>query len=293
MSENTQLEFTGERFLPECQREIWYEHYHRYHMVAQWIKGKVVLDAACGEGYGSHILSHHADRVLGVDVSADAVGHAKNTYKKDNLRFMQSDILALDLPEKSVDVVVSFETIEHLAEHEQLLAVFKKVLKDDGLLIVSTPDKAEYSDKTGFDNEYHVKELYKDEFADLIGKQFKYTEWLGQKLMFQSAIWRMDQPLKSMTMQTHQNSGQALTGQMPFNPLYFIVLASNKSIDMTDVTDCYGFTDDSESVYEHYNEMIREYISVAEKFVKLNDQQEKWRKHPIIGRCIRWFDKEK
>ncbi|WP_154222387.1 class I SAM-dependent methyltransferase [Marinicella rhabdoformis] len=293
MSENTKLKFTGERFLPECQREIWYEHYHRYHMVAEWVEGKVVLDAACGEGYGSHILSHKADRVLGVDVSVEAIEHAKSEYSNKNLRFMHSDILALDLPENSVDVVVSFETIEHLAEHEQLLAVFKRVLKDDGMLIISTPDKAEYSDKTGFENEYHIKELYKDEFSDLIHKEFKYTEWFGQKLMFQSAIWRMDQKLKTLTMQTHQDDGKALLDKMPFNPLYFIVVASNKSIDTSMVDDCYGFTDSSESVYEHYNEMIREYISVAEKFVKLNDQQDKWRKHPIIGRCIRWFDKEK
>lgn len=293
MTEKSQLEFTGERFLPECQREIWYEHYHRYHVAANWVKGKVVLDAACGEGYGSHILAQHADRVLGVDVSEEAVAHAKNSYTKDNLRFMKSDVLALDLPEKSVDVVVSFETIEHLAAHQELLAVFKRVLKDDGLLIISTPDKAEYSDKTGFNNEYHVKELYRDEFETLIAEQFDHTEWLGQKLMFQSAIWRLNQPLNQLTMQTHQESGQALTDQMPFNPLYFVVLASNKKIDTNLINDCYGFTDAEESVYEHYNEMIREYISVAKKFMKLNDQQEKWRKHPIIGRCIRWFVKEK
>ena len=71
------------------------------------------------------------------------------------------------------------------------------------------------------------------------------------------------------------------------------ILASNKKVETAQLSDLYAFTDAGESVYEHYNEMIREYISVAEKFVTLNDQQEKWRKHPIIGRCIRWFDKEK
>lgn len=292
MPEQQKLSFTGERFLPECQREIWYEHYHRYHVVADWVENKVVLDAACGEGYGSHILAQKADRVLGIDVSSEAVQHAKSAYPQDNLRFMQGDVLALDLPDHSVDVVVSFETIEHVAEHQQLLSEFKRVLKKDGLLIISTPDKAEYSDKTGFVNEYHVKELYQDEFADLIGAEFKHTQWLGQKLMFQSAIWRLNQPLHSMRTHAQMEKGATLRDQLPFAPLYFIVLASNQSIDEGMINDCYGFTDEKESVYEHYNEMIREYISVAEKFMHLNDQQAKWRAHPIIGRVIRWFDKE-
>ena len=74
MSEN--LEFTGERFTPECTREIRYEHYHRYAVAAEWVKGRKVLDAACGEGYGSHWLAQRADSVTGIDVSAEAIAHA-------------------------------------------------------------------------------------------------------------------------------------------------------------------------------------------------------------------------
>ena len=54
------MEFTGERFVPECQREIWYEHWHRYALAARYAAGRRVLDAACGEGYGSALLARHA-----------------------------------------------------------------------------------------------------------------------------------------------------------------------------------------------------------------------------------------
>ena len=65
MSDN--LSFTGERFTPECVREIWYEHWHRYALAARYAAGRRVLDAACGEGYGSALLARHAKDVVGVD----------------------------------------------------------------------------------------------------------------------------------------------------------------------------------------------------------------------------------
>ena len=178
MSEQN-LEFTGERFVPECEREIWYEHYHRYLMACDVVSGKKVLDAACGEGYGSHLLASYADKVVAVDIDESSIDHAKRRYRRDNLKFLCADVLEIPTPDNSFDVVVSFETLEHLAEHQQLLSEFKRVLKEDGVLIISTPDKAEYSDKTGFDNEYHVKELYRHEFKELLDSHFTQQVWLG------------------------------------------------------------------------------------------------------------------
>jgi len=62
------------------------------------------------------------------------------------------------------DLVVSFETIEHHDEHEQMLAEVKRVLKPDGMAIISSPDKAIYTDKPEYHNSFHVKELYREEF---------------------------------------------------------------------------------------------------------------------------------
>ncbi|WP_395374404.1 methyltransferase domain-containing protein [Marinicella sp. W31] len=291
MSESQTLEFTGERFTPECQREIWYEHMHRYAMLEPVIKGKTVLDAACGEGYGSHMLSQWADSVVGVDIDEQAITHAHKRYQIDNLEFKQSDVLQLPFADDHFDVVVSFETLEHLAEHEALLTEFKRVLKSDGCLIISTPDKAEYSDKTGFDNAYHVKELYQHEFKDLLDQFFPEQQWFGQKLAFFSSLWQLQKQPQTVTLKTYAEEALADGQDVNYSPMYYVVVASQQKLPAL-FSDLHLFTDVDETVYAHYNEMIREYISVAEKFVALNDKHEAWKKHPIWGRIIRWLEKK-
>jgi len=163
------LEFTGERFTPECEREIWYEHYHRYALAARWCANRRILDAACGEGYGSSMLARTATSVEGVDISPEAISHANQRYgHQQNVNFQLADCTKLPFGDDEFDCVVSFETLEHLAEHDRLLAEFRRVLKADGCLILSSPDKASYSDAQNNVNEYHVKELYRDELEELM-----------------------------------------------------------------------------------------------------------------------------
>src|SRR6185369_1249345 len=136
------LEFTGERFTPECVREIWYEHWHRYVFARAFAQGRRVLDAACGEGYGSALLAASADSVLGVDVAESAVAHARQRYGQHaNLRFEQGDCTALSCGDAQFDLIVSFETLEHVAAQQALVAGFARALAPGGLLVVSSPDK--------------------------------------------------------------------------------------------------------------------------------------------------------
>jgi ubiquinone/menaquinone biosynthesis C-methylase UbiE len=183
------LPFTGERFIPGTRGEIWIEHWHRYHFASRWAAGKRVLDIACGEGYGSALLARRAGHVLGVDVSAEAIDHAKRAYPRvANVEFKVGSCTAIPAPDASVDVVVSFETIEHIAEHEEFLAELARVLKPDGVAILSSPNKAEYTDKRRTENEFHVKELYREELAELVAKRFPHVTWYGQKPSFYSVI---------------------------------------------------------------------------------------------------------
>ena len=119
------LDFTGERFTPECVREIWYEHWHRYVFARQLAKGQRVLDAACGEGYGSALLADVAASVLGADISEQAIAHARERYgDRPNLRFQRADATQLDASPNSFDLIVSFETLEHVQAQESLVAGF-------------------------------------------------------------------------------------------------------------------------------------------------------------------------
>ena len=101
------LEFTGERFTPECVREIRYEHLHRYALAADFVRGMSVLDAACGEGYGSGILARTAASVTGVDISQAAIGHARARYASSNLAFEVADCCALPFADGHFAGIVS------------------------------------------------------------------------------------------------------------------------------------------------------------------------------------------
>jgi len=187
MSENN-LDFTGERYIPEVHGDIELEHLHRYLFASQFVANKQVLDIASGEGYGSELLAKTAKKVYGVDISKEAIIHARKKYPQKNLFFKVGSCSVVPLKDHSIDVVVSFETIEHHDDHEGMMLEIKRVLKPDGILVISSPDKLEYTDKPGFNNEYHVKELYREEFEALLGGSFSCLRFFGQKVIYGSAI---------------------------------------------------------------------------------------------------------
>ncbi len=187
----SELKFTGERFIPTCVGEIAYEHWHRYAFADRLVKGKRVLDAACGEGYGSALLARSAASVVGVDIDAATIAHARAQYRDARLRFVEGSCTSLPLPDGAVDVVVSFETIEHLPEADQpaMLAEFARVLAPGGVLVISSPNRALYSDARDYVNEFHVHELYRDGLEKLLKGRFGAQRWFHQRVATWSGIW--------------------------------------------------------------------------------------------------------
>lgn len=222
---------TGERFIPEANdAELELEHFERYYSACQFVKDKVVLDAASGEGYGSYMLSQYAKTVTGVDLSQQAIDAAKNKYNdRDNLVYKQGSVGDLSyISSNSVDVVVSFETIEHVPEEVQsaFIKEIKRVLKADGLLIMSSPNKKEYTDRYDFHNEFHVHELYVDEFVNLLKTEFEYIDLYRQYLEVASFIDRAD--IDENYIQYHKK-------RELYNPegKYVVALASNVELPET------------------------------------------------------------
>ena len=187
-----QLPWTGERYVPEVKGEIELEHLHRYAIARDLAYGKDVLDIACGEGYGSVLLASVARSVTGVDISEETIAHASRKYVRSNLSFVVGSCASIPVPDASVDLVVSFETIEHHDRHLEMMKEIQRILRPDGVLIISSPDKHEYSDVPGFKNEYHVKELYLSEFTDLLASHFTHVGVFGQRVYFGSLVAPVD-----------------------------------------------------------------------------------------------------
>lgn len=224
-----ELEATGERFLPEMQGTIALEHLHRYAMAKHFAAAKTVLDIACGEGYGSAVLAGAAERVYGVDIAPDAIAHAKGAYQRPNLEFLTGRCSDIPLPDAAVDLVVSFETIEHHTEHEAMFEEIKRVLRPGGMMIMSSPDKQEYTERTNHANPYHVKELYADEFLQLVSRYFSHVAILGQRVLYASAI--LPTGLSGEAIQYYrENGGTIQMAHELVHPCYQVAVASDAAL---------------------------------------------------------------
>ncbi|MBA3355843.1 MAG: class I SAM-dependent methyltransferase [Pyrinomonadaceae bacterium] len=179
---------TGERLHTSEHGVSMLEHLHRYALARSLCQDRNVLDIACGEGYGSNLLAQASARVIGVDISADAISHAAAKYKRNNLCFVEGSADRIPLGAGVVDIVVSFETLEHHDRHLEMISETKRVLRPEGMLIISTPDKLHYTDLPNYLNPFHQKELYLEEFRGLLRSQFRNVGMLLQKVVYCSLI---------------------------------------------------------------------------------------------------------
>jgi len=219
------LPWTGERFVPEVGGQIALEHLHRYALACELADGKAVLDIACGEGYGSAMLAERARSVVGVDRAVDVAAHAARRYGRSHVSFAAGACDNVPLATASFDLIVCFETIEHVGEHERVLAEFKRVLRPGGVLVLSSPEKSEYSDARQQTNPFHVKELYADEFRKLVQSEFRHVTVGGQRVVFGSAILMEG---KGGPLRTYDWDGAGRVGADAMaKPQYLIAVASD------------------------------------------------------------------
>ena len=226
------MQFTGERYTPSEAGEIRQEHLHRYACVKSLCEGKTVLDIASGEGYGSAMISSVALKVFGVDISEEAVSHATTSYGSlhKNLEFKRGSATDIPLPSESVDVVVSFETIEHLAEQAQMLREISRVLREDGILIISSPNKPVYNARHGDRNEFHVKELDFYEFDSALRVEFQNVKYFGQRFSVVSAIVPITETRGAGEVRAFTEVDREVeAGLAPLSDaVYFVAIASNR-----------------------------------------------------------------
>ncbi len=139
----------------------------------------MVLDAACGVGYGADYLSKVAGEVVGVDISQEAIVYAKEHYQRENIQFKRMDVHKLEFPDKYFDVACSFETLEHLDSPERYIAEVRQVLKEGGVFIISTPQAKRTTHRPK--DPYHKVEFSQRDFTELLRKYFIRVEIFGQR----------------------------------------------------------------------------------------------------------------
>ncbi len=173
-------EFTGERMIPEgAAVDTFWEHIYRYRFATRYAPGRAVLDVACGEGYGSAaLLKAGARSLVGVDADAVTCDYAHRKYGIDA---RQGDAAALPFPADSFDLIVSFETIEHVPEPTKFLDECARVLRPGGRLVISTPNVTVYN--PGNDpshNPFHCSEMTEADFRSAISARFRLARVFSQ-----------------------------------------------------------------------------------------------------------------
>lgn len=176
----------GERMVPALDRGtlVYGEHIARYVLASRLVRGRRVLDLGSGTGYGSEMLSAGgASQVIGLDQSQEAVEYSLRHHGRD-ARFLVGDAQILPFADSEFDVVVSFETIEHVPDYQLFLRELRRVLRPGGLAVLSTPNKASYPEG----NPFHLKEFFLAEFQEVVASYFKNVTVLAEDNWVTSAI---------------------------------------------------------------------------------------------------------
>jgi ubiquinone/menaquinone biosynthesis C-methylase UbiE len=218
------LEDTGERLIPQVHAEqIGYaEHLTRYLAAVPLCEGKDVLDIASGSGYGSRELAAAARSVIGVDISQEAVDYAKEHFPADNLEYRVGSGTSIPLDDDSVDVVITFETIEHIDDYRTFVAEIRRVLRPGGVAVVSTPNDLEYEEN----NHFHLHEFERAELLDLLRPDFPVIEEYFQATWKYVALDRLD-----ALGETSERRTVNLAPIQPEQLRYFYFVCSDAPID--------------------------------------------------------------
>lgn len=160
----------------------WGEHVHRYELVSTYVPANArILDIACGSGFGAHLLAKKGFDVTGADLSQETVEICQRNFKYPSLRFTQADATALPFENSQFDAVVSFETIEHTTHYKKVLEEFKRVLKPEGIILISTPNIKVNSPDGVVRNPYHTQEWNYEELKMILSDAYPKIELYGQE----------------------------------------------------------------------------------------------------------------
>jgi SAM-dependent methyltransferase len=165
----------------------------------------------------------------------------------------------LPLPDAGVDLVVSFETIEHLSEQAAMLAEFRRVLAPGGVLVISSPNKPVYSGEEPFENEFHVKELTRDELQALLAPGFPHQHWYAQRVVAHSELWAEGVAAgatRSAVFLALTDHG-ILQPVEPAPPMYFVVVCAAAAVALPTLADVSLFDDGAQSLFRDYVRALR------------------------------------
>lgn len=227
---------TGERTLPRIAEEnYWFRrHEAAYLAVVPFVRGAVVLEAGCGEGYGAALLARSASRMIAVDLDAATIRHVGSRYA-DAVNPVRADLQRLPMADGSVEVVAALQTVEHLGDQPGFLAECARVLRPAGALIVTTPNRLTFSPGRAAPlNPFHTRELAPAELDELLEPAFVAVRSWGLRHGRRLRRWeRRHGPLPDALL-----AGPPAQWPAELSALVHAVTVTDFAVDDTDREDC-------------------------------------------------------
>lgn len=216
---------SGERACPDFPEANFVNHIKAYRFASQFCSNKRILDVGCGTGYGTSLLAHSAASAVGIDISRQAIRYARKRYLGTNVKFLQMNAESLAFPDCSFDFIVSSENFEHLHDQRANLREMSRVLKDDGMLLLATPNHEMF---LGINTPYHTHEFLYEEFLQLV------QEFFGECLISENLL---DPPTEEgRRMKQERQERNAIGVKLSRDPILW-----GKPVDVTWLSNTHSF----------------------------------------------------
>ena len=218
-----------ERYVPGSPwPELAYEHVARYLFAGELVRGRLTLDAGCGHGYGTHLLAAAGAQVVGLERDYQVVERGQLR------RWVAGDLQRLPFRSGAFQRAVAFEVLEHLPNPEGFLDELRRCLTPDGILLLSTPDRAAYSEATGYRNPYHTREYSENELRESLSRRFAALQFWRQGLAAGSVFWGAAAGASGWNVQVEDLHRFAPKPQAPAPPAQYLFAACAQRQDLLD-----------------------------------------------------------
>lgn len=287
MELDRRIEWTGERCVPWTEDiQVVYEHYHRYAIARDLVAGKRVLDLASGEGYGAAMLAETATEVVGIDIDAPSIEHARLNYGSATLKFVVGSITdpAVLSDGGQFDVITCFEAIEHVTDHVGLMDLVRARLAPGGLLLISTPDTEVYSHQHHNCNEFHLKELTERELDGLLKAEFPNVAMFRQNVAVGSTITSTSTAKGSISAHTARATGDRWSIESGLPHTYLFAVASHAKLPQLpaaaimldpDLTLLHRNTAQVRALYENSRAEVEQFRATIQQLEQLRQAEER------------------
>lgn len=251
-----------------------YDYISRYLFARKFLEGKTVLDLGSETGYGTRILSEAAERVSGVDTSEEATSYARSRHSSANLSYeVGDDLTRLTYADGAFDAVVSFEVLERLRDPEELVAEARRVLKKDGVFIVSTPDKQTHSNERNHKDPAHRREMYVPEFRELLERYFEKVSVYRQGAVAGTLTFK-DTELSSASVESGRFSLADLSSADSGVPTtrFVVAVCSDSEISLQDERPCL-ILDRDRRVFDECEDWREEVQLLREEILQMQETE--------------------